>query len=586
MYFDFSIKIPNIPGKIVLKKKGDSTYVLFEYERVYDPVKKFNVPKRSIIGKVCKEDTSRMHPNETYQLHFPTAVLPEERPDSYRSCCLRIGSYLVVDQVAQEYHLAPMLFKYLGRDSGLLLDLACYSIISEDNAGQYYPDFAFCHPLFSNGMRIYSDSKVSRLLGSITKDQTIGFLDDWNAHRDHRQRLYISYDSTNKNCQAGDVDIVEFGKAPDDKGVPIFNLALAFDKTNKVPLFYEEYPGSINDVSQFGFMVDKVIEYGYKRMGFILDRGYFSKHNIRYMDENGYSFVIMVKGMKDLVSALISSKIHTFETSRECSIRAYRVYGTTVKARLYSDDTKNRYFHIYHNTGRQAAEREQLEQKIDSYMKFLRRMEGQVVSFSRSYAHYFDLYYGKGEKFLYAQEKQSVIENELRLCGYFCIITSEKMSAEQALVLYKGRDASEKLFSGDKTFLGGRSMRVQSQNALSAKIFIEFVALIIRNRIYTLLKEQMLKLASRPNYMTVPDAIRELEKIEMVRRNNGTYRLDHAVTKRQKAILNAFGLDNAYVRLKATEIGRLLAEGNSLMDATDNNSEGDDYGEEEEYNFN
>ena len=65
---------------------------------------------------------------------------------------------------------------------------------------------------------------------------------------------------------------MEFGKAKDDKGLPVFNLAIAFDKTNQVPLFYEEVPGSINDVSQFGFLVGKVIEYGYRRMGFILDR--------------------------------------------------------------------------------------------------------------------------------------------------------------------------------------------------------------------------------------------------------------------------------------------------------------------------
>ncbi|SFR86357.1 hypothetical protein SAMN02910262_02260 [[Clostridium] aminophilum] len=40
------------------------------------------------------------------------------------------------------------------------------------------------------------------------------------------------------------------------------------------------------------------------------------------------------------------------------------------------------------------------------------------------------------------------------LCGYFCIITSEKMTASQALVQYKGRDISEKLFRSDKTFIG------------------------------------------------------------------------------------------------------------------------------------
>lgn len=112
-------------------------------------------------------------------------------------------------------------------------------------------------------------------------------------------------DSTNKNSDAGDIDIVEFGKAKDDKALPVFNLSIAMDKTNRVPLFYEEYPGSITDVSQFTFMVDKVIEYGYKKIGFILDRGYFSKENIRYIDENGYTFIIMCKGCRSLVSRLV-----------------------------------------------------------------------------------------------------------------------------------------------------------------------------------------------------------------------------------------------------------------------------------------
>jgi hypothetical protein len=34
------------------------------------------------------------------------------------------------------------------------------------------------------------------------------------------------------------------------------------------------YPGSINDVSQFKYMVDRAIDYNYKNIGFILDRGY------------------------------------------------------------------------------------------------------------------------------------------------------------------------------------------------------------------------------------------------------------------------------------------------------------------------
>ena len=422
-------------------------------------------------------------------------------------------------------------------------------------------------------MRIYSDSKVSRFLNSVTKDQTIGFLDDWNKNRDHDQRIYISYDSSNKNCQAGDIDLIEYGKAKDDKGLPIFNLAIAFDKTNRVPLFYEDYPGSITDVSQFTCTVDKVTEYGYKNAGFILDRGYFSKDNIRYMENEGYAFIIMVKGCKDLVSSLVLEHRNTFETNREYSIRSYRVYGKTVKSKLYEDDTQERFFHIYFNPSKQAAEREQLEVRLDKFKLYMDKHLGEEITLGKTYHHYFRLVFDKKGHLLSYKERDDVIQRELQLCGYFCIITSEDMTASQALIHYKGRDISEKLFSADKSFIGSKSMRICTNEAMAAKLFIEFIALIIRNRIYNLLKETMLSLEQRPNYMTVPAAIRELEKIELIRRNGGSYRLDHAVSKRQKVILSSFGINADDVSAISIEINKLLNDNQSLMDTEEETDE-------------
>ena len=569
MYYDFTVPIPRIPGKIVYKAKGDTSYVLYQYGQVYKAEKQYVIPQRSIIGKVHPDDRTLMYPNEKYQEYFPEAVMPEERPEAYRSCALRIGSYAVVRKVLEEYGIPEMLRNRLKKDTGLFLDLVSYLIVNEDNAGQYYPDYAFCHPLFSDRMRVYSDVTVSRLLKSIRREQTIGFLDDWNKKRDHKQLVYISYDSSNKNCQAGDVGLVEYGKAKDDKGLPVFNVGLAFDKNNRLPLFYEEYPGSITDVSQFRYMVDKVKEYHYKHIGFVLDRGYFSKENIRYMDKNGYPFVIMVKGRKDLVSSLVLANRNTFETDRDCVISSYRVYGKTVITRLYEDDEKDRFIHIYFNVSRQAAERTVFEQELDRMKLKMDKGKGQIVTYTKLYHDLFDLKYDRKGQFLSYAEKKDVIQKQLELCGYFCIATSSKMTAAEALTLYKGRDVSEKLFAADKSFIGSKSMRVHSAEALSAKLFLEFIALIVRNRIYNLLKEMMLKLESNPNYMTVPAAIRELEKIEMVRRNNGQYRLDHAVTKKQKVILSAFGLSDESIRQTANEIGQALINNKLAVSETD-----------------
>ena len=92
----------------------------------------------------------------------------------------------------------------------------------------------------------------------------------------------------------------------------------------------------------------------------------------------------------------------------------------------------------------------------------------------KEYQHYFKpVYYHEGKEDQLLQlvmERSEVIEEEIHLCGYFCIITSKKMTAKDAL---------------------------------------------------------------------------ELEKIEMIRQTSGEYRLDHAVTATQKAILKAFKTDAA-----------------------------------------
>lgn len=556
MYLDFKVKIPSDSAGITRKKIKGTTYIYYSYEHNYSSEKGYTVPKSTSIGKCTDDEPDLMYPNTNFLKFFPSEELPETKGGAHRSGCLRIGTYLVLRRIIAEYHLDEMIGNIIGKNSGLFLDLAVYSIIAENNAGQYYPDYAFNHPLFTDRMKIYSDSKVSAFINSITGDQSRAFLDEWNEKQDHSQKIYISYDSTNKNCQAGDIDFVEYGHPKEDTGAPVINYSVAYDRNNAKPLYYEDYPGSIVDVSQLQYMLEKAGGYGYKNVGFILDRGYFSKENIHYMDKYGYEFVIMMKGMKELVKSLVLEVKGTFEEDRRYSIRDYKVSGITVKKQLYPSDEKERYFHIFYNDRKRSSEHETIEAKIDRMAECLHKHEGTKYEIKGSgFAKYFDLiYYNKGkkdEKFMYGRELCDVINEEIRLCGYFVIITSEKMTAAQALELYKSRDASEKLFRGDKSYLGNKSFRVHTSESVHAKIFIEFVALIIRSRFYTCLKEQMQK-NGKKNYMTVPAAIRELEKIELIRQSDREYRMDYAVTATQKEILKAFNMTAANIRTQAS----------------------------------
>ena len=261
------VSIPDRKGKVYKRRAANGTiYIEFEFSREYDPQKQYARTKRTTIGKQCEDDTSSMFPNDNYYKFFPDAVVP--MLDEYRSACLRVGAYILIRKVIRDYALDQKVSDIIGQDSGLFLDLAAYSIVCEDNAAQYYPDYAFNHPLFTKDMHICSDTKVSRFLQKITIDESVQFLNLWNAERDVREKIYISYDSTNKTCQAGDIELAEYGTPKDNSDKPVIGYAIAYDRDNREPLFYEDYPGSVADVSQFQYMLETARGFGYRNIGY------------------------------------------------------------------------------------------------------------------------------------------------------------------------------------------------------------------------------------------------------------------------------------------------------------------------------
>lgn len=67
---------------------------------------------------------------------------------------------------------------------------------------------------------------------------------------------------------------------------------------------------------------------------------------------------------------------------------------------------------------------------------------------------------------------------------------------------------------------------------------------------------------------------------EYSRRNNGKYHLDHAVSKKQRILLSAFGMDDQDIRRLATTISKLLATNQSLLSDDMIDQEEEDYGED------
>ena len=248
---------------------------------------------------------------------------------------------------------------------------------------------------------------------------------------------------------------------------------------------------------------------------------------------------------------------------------------------MFESDEKERYFHLFYSLERELKERNDFEEEIKSMSDQMKKFEGKACTFPEKYEEYFKLFYHeikekvvvvdennkateeekeilKEKVFLFAKENEKVIEEKINLMGYFAIVTSDEMTAEQALKLYNSRDVSEKLFRSDKSFLDNHSFRVSSNESVKSKVFVAFIALIVRNRIFSALQDEIKRIGKKPNFMTVPAALRELEKIEMVRLTDNSYYQDHAITKTQKTILNAFKMDSQSIKYQAELIRKEL----------------------------
>ncbi len=94
----------------------------------------------------------------------------------------------MIRKIIAEYHLDEMIGRLIGIDAGLFLDLAAYSIVTENMPVSTIRIMHTTTHCLHRGMKLYSDSKVSSFINSITRDQCIAFQNEWNSRHDHREK--------------------------------------------------------------------------------------------------------------------------------------------------------------------------------------------------------------------------------------------------------------------------------------------------------------------------------------------------------------------------------------------------------------
>jgi transposase len=132
------------------------------------------------------------------------------------------------------------------------------------------------------------------------------------------------------------------------------------------------------------------------------------------------------------------------------------------------------------------------------------------------------------------------IDQYLHKCGYYILVTSEKMSAEEALLAYSKRDCVEKVFMALKSFLGMDKIGTQTDESIHAKSLIWFVAAILHSLLFTGSKD--LRVSDRKTF-TVPSVVDLLEEINSYKNlMTSQYERRYKPNRKQSDILKALGI--------------------------------------------
>lgn len=521
----------DLPERTVIIKGRSGSYVYLTQRVKYSPELKQTRPVRVAIGKLNEE--GKLIPNRNYFEIFPY----EQNEPGDKADFVIAGPHFVADKISAGNGLKELLETIFKDDSDKILDIATYMMMSENNVMQYFEDYGYNHTLFS--AENFDDNAIGRLFKKIKVKDIDLFIRSW-VHMHVEKQIYIAYDSTNMNSAAGNLELAEYGHAKDRDELPQVNLSIGYNQTDQVPLFYELFPGSIIDNTECEKMVERARQYGCREIGFILDRGYFSLRNIRYFEKHNYDYILMTKGNAKFIQEAAEEAGAVLKNGYSNYMQGYELYGMTVEKDLFNTGKKE-YVHVYYNGI--EAEKEKITinnrfNKMDEELEKKKEKKIKKAEDVKSYEKYYRLGFDGNGYFMNYQRKDNEIMKLINKAGYFAIVTSKKMSAEEALETYRDRDAVEKIFRMEKTYLGNDVFRVHSEEKLESKVFVSFIALIIRNEIYQSLKE--LYKTNRKEY-TVPKVLKDYERLGVTKLADEKYHIRYRLTNKQKKILKALG---------------------------------------------
>jgi hypothetical protein len=269
--------------KVDMPEKGVVICPNGKYNPVYHVLEHYRTEsgsarsRRVCIGKRDQE-TGKLIPNvKYYELYRPTDN--DETVVTYAST-RSIGVSFLIGAIMDQLGLKEILDECLGGERSERVQTAALYMVARNNVFDDVLGYCGEYTLFETPL---TSQSASKLFASIRHDDRMRFFKLWIK----RQKLgsFLAYDVTSFSTYAKDIVESEYGYNRDNERLPQINLGCFISEDNGRPVFYVNYCGSITDSSHLPYMMSYNDDLKISDVTFVLDRGFCSTKNIKFMTE-------------------------------------------------------------------------------------------------------------------------------------------------------------------------------------------------------------------------------------------------------------------------------------------------------------
>jgi transposase len=485
------------------------------------------------------------------------------------------GPELVFDAITKVYRIDAILEEAFSEEiAPEILSIAWY-IASEGSAlvnSDVWLDF-FENPRGS-GM---TSQEITRLLDKVTYDGMMTFYKHWlvQATEEKKKRGendQVLYDLTSISYYGSDLHAADWGYNRDHEDLPQVNYALLCLRKTGMPLFAWPLTGSVSDIRTLENTLQFLDKFDFKPDCLMMDRGFASRENITYMLKKKYVFLQALRVNADWIRTTLD--IGEMNRMRPDSMlkdedRIYYASTTpvwwVVLRRTKGKNAGKEEITVIPRDSRKAIDipdgvemmsrfpcsfhalfcHDLVGNQYDRFMAKLKHEYEKLVSdesieVAKELKDYFVI-----ERKKYARHRsvdfnmEAVKRHKNKYAGNICFLTNDLSvtTAAQALSEYSTRDYIEKDFDEMKNELDMKRIRVQTDDRMRGRLFIQFIAEIYMREIRLRLHE-----SEECQKMTRKQIFSNIKGIYKVK-FKGKYRdVQSELSKSQRNILNALNI--------------------------------------------